>query len=91
MKTRKVFLSCFLIIMCSLTSANPAKNELQIKSIELVHFSHTDYGYTDHPLITEDLQKRYIDIALDAIVASADSVPGKRFYWTAEVLEPVYQ
>ena len=91
MKTRKVFLSCFLIIMCSLTSANPAKNELQIKSIELIHFSHTDYGYTDHPLITEDLQKRYIDIALDAIVASADSVPRKRFYWTAEVLEPVYQ
>lgn len=66
-------------------------NELPIKSIELVHCSHTDYGFTDHPIITEDLQKRYLDIALDAIIASADSAPDKRFYWTAEVLEPVYQ
>jgi hypothetical protein len=89
MKTRVIIFCYIFNVLCCFSTLKAI--ELPIKSIELVHCSHTDYGFTDHPLITEDLQKRYIDIALDAIIASADSVPDKRFYWTAEVLEPVYQ
>lgn len=89
---KKFFIALvILLIHFSVRSANEISDELPIKSIELVHCSHTDYGFTDHPVITEDLQKRYLNIALDAIIATTDSAPDKRFYWTAEVLEPLYQ
>jgi hypothetical protein len=55
-----------------------------IQHIDLVHFSHTDYGFTDHPVVCRELQRRYLDIALDAALATLDSPPPRRFHWTAE-------
>jgi len=63
---------------------------MRIKRIDIVHHSHADYGYTDHPEVVRELQKRYIDIALDAVAATMGDNPGERFCWTAEILDPVW-
>jgi len=52
----------------------------EIKRIDIIHLSHTDVGFTDHPDVTREMQKKYIDIALDASRAN----PG--FRWTTESL-----
>ncbi len=59
-----------------------------IEYIDLVHFTHTDIGFTDHPELLIELHQRYIDIAVDAGIATQNSATP--FCWTAEVLEPVY-
>ncbi|MBN2775383.1 MAG: hypothetical protein JXR31_14095, partial [Prolixibacteraceae bacterium] len=61
----------------------------EIKYIDLIHCTHTDYGYTDHPVIVEELQQRFLDIAVDAASASSQLPQGERFYWTAEALDVV--
>jgi hypothetical protein len=86
----KQFSLIALLVLTSKVVAQPKQNELPIKSIELIHCTHTDYGFTDNPVIVLDLQKRYLDIALDAIIETADSSESKRFYWTAESLDVVY-
>jgi hypothetical protein len=50
----------------------------------LVHLSHTDVGFTDHPIICRELQRRYLDIAIDAVLATRDRPESGRFCWTAE-------
>ena len=55
-----------------------------IKEIDLVHFSHTDVGFTDSPSVCRELYRRYLDVALDTILDSMKGPAGKRFYWTAE-------
>lgn len=79
-------ISTFLI---SQVSAQSTKKPLPIKTIELIHSTHTDYGFTDHPIIAEELQKRYLDIALDAIIETSKKAHGQKFYWTAEALDAV--
>ena len=66
----------------------PAAPE-RIRQIDLVHFSHTDYGFTDHPAVCHELYRRYLDIALDAALATTNAPEGSRFCWTAETTEPV--
>ena len=44
-----------------------------VKQLDLIHFSHTDYGFTDHPAVCRDMQRRYLDIALDAALATRES------------------
>ena len=61
----------------------PAKPQ-HVRQIDLIHFSHTDYGFTDHPAVCRDMQRRYLDIALDAALASQDAPEDARFRWTAE-------
>ena len=61
----------------------PAKPQ-HVRQIDLIHFSHTDYGFTDHPAVCRDMQRRYLDIALDAALASRDAPEDARFRWTAE-------
>ena len=58
----------------------PAK----VRHVDLVHFSHTDYGFTDHPAVCRQLQKRYLDIALDGVLATRSKPPEARLAWTAE-------
>jgi hypothetical protein len=58
--------------------------ELRIGHVDIVHFSHTDYGFTDHPAVCRELQRRYLDIALDAALATRERPPEGRFAWTAE-------
>jgi hypothetical protein len=55
-----------------------------VRQLDLIHFSHTDYGFTDHPAVCRDMQRRYLDIALDAALATQDLPEEARFRWTAE-------
>ena len=57
-----------------------APAEGAIRHIDLIHLSHTDFGFTDHPSVVREMQIRYLDIALDA-------PDGLR--WTAETTDPV--
>ena len=55
-----------------------------VKQLDIVHLSHTDYGFTDHPAVCRDLQRRYLDIALDTAIATRGLPEDARFRWTAE-------
>jgi hypothetical protein len=55
-----------------------------VKQLDLIHFSHTDYGFTDHPAVCRELQVRYLDIAVDAAGATGTAPDDARFRWTAE-------
>lgn len=55
-----------------------------VKQMDLIHFSHTDYGFTDHPAVCRDMQVRYLDVALDAAIATRHLPAEARFRWTAE-------
>lgn len=69
------------------------KGELEaegpVKYIDLVHCSHTDYGFTDHPMIAEELQRRFLDIAVDASIATLEKPADEQFRWSAEALDVV--
>jgi hypothetical protein len=60
-----------------------------IQEVDLVHFSHTDVGFTDHPDVCRELYRRYLDIAVDAALDTAKGPAERRFYWTAEATMPV--
>jgi hypothetical protein len=60
-----------------------------IKELDLVHFSHTDVGFTDHPTVCRELYRRYLDIAVDTVLDAANRPPSERFCWTAEATMPV--
>ena len=47
-------------------AAEAAAGEPAIRRIYIIHFSHTDIGFTDMPGVCRELQSRYLDIALDA-------------------------
>ena len=55
-----------------------------VRQVDIVHMTHTDVGYTDHPLVCREQQIRYLDIAIDAVLATREKPPEQRFYWTAE-------
>jgi hypothetical protein len=63
--------------------AAPARPEF-VKQLDLIHFSHTDYGFTDHPAVCRDMQRRYLDIALDTALATRTLPEEARFRWSAE-------
>jgi hypothetical protein len=65
-------------------ASSAPRSPSRIRHIDLVHFSHTDYGFTDHPIVCRELQKRYIDVAIDGALATRHRAPAERFYWTAE-------
>ncbi|MCL4180853.1 MAG: hypothetical protein KJ072_24285 [Verrucomicrobia bacterium] len=64
-------------------SASGAEPE-HIRQLDLIHFSHTDFGFTDHPEVCREMQARYLDIAIDAARATRDRPEEARFRWTAE-------
>ncbi len=53
-----------ILILAGMAALPVARGE--IKRIDIIHLSHTDVGFTDHPEVTREMQKKYIDIALDA-------------------------
>ncbi len=61
-----------------------AQDPSPIKEILLVHFAHTDFGYTDQPEVVRELHRHYVDIALDAAWATRQRPEGERFCWTIE-------
>ena len=60
-----------------------------IQRIYIIHFSHTDIGFTDMPGVCRELQCRYLDIALDGVLATMAKPAGQRFHWTCESLVTV--
>ncbi len=83
----KTSLAAFLCLagLATVASANDPPAALQfIRQVDLIHFSHTDFGFTDHPAVCRDMQRRYLDVALDAVRASTNAPEGARFKWTAE-------
>jgi hypothetical protein len=60
-----------------------------IQEINVVHFSHTDVGFTDHPDVCRELYRRYLDIALDTALDTMKGPAERRFFWTAEATMPV--
>jgi len=70
----------------SLAGTDPAG---VVKEIDIVHFSHTDVGFTDSPSVCRELYCRYLDIAVDTILDSMKGPADRRFFWTAEATMPV--
>ncbi len=52
----------------------------RIRQVDIVHHTHTDVGYTELPSVVRDLQKRYLDIAVDTCQVDP------AFRWTVESL-----
>ena len=71
-------------IAATATLAQDPKMPEFVQRIDMVHMSHTDVGFTDHPLACRRQQMRYLDIAIDAVLATKDNAPEERFCWTAE-------
>ena len=55
-----------------------------IKRVDIVHMTHTDVGYTDHPAVTRLQQMRYLDIAIDAVLQTINKPEHEKFVWQAE-------
>lgn len=62
---------------------------MAIKTIAIVHHVHTDFGYTDHPDRVKLEFVKYINQAVDYVLASADYPEGSQFAWTHEQLYPL--
>ena len=60
-----------------------------VERIYIAHFSHTDFGFTDLQSVCRELQRRYLDIAVDAVLATRGGPPERRFFWTAESIVTV--
>lgn len=79
------------LAIVSLTAAEPVPAAAtRVRQLDLIHFSHTDYGFTDHPAVCRDMQVRYLDIALDAAMATRNLPDDARFRWTAETTIAVH-
>ena len=83
---RSLLLLCLgLIVVNALRTASSEEQAPQfVKQLDIIHFSHTDYGFTDHPAVCRDLQRRYLDLALDAALSTRRLPEEARFRWTAE-------
>ncbi|MCL2118435.1 MAG: hypothetical protein FWH27_08430 [Planctomycetaceae bacterium] len=74
--------ACFLCLFG--TTAGAAELPQYIQRVDIVHTTHTDIGYTDHPAVTREQQMRYLDIAIDAVLQTLDKPDTGKFVWEAE-------
>jgi len=86
-----MFRSCAAALLISAAALPAANPDQPVREILLVHFTHTDLGFTDHPAVARELQRRYLDIALDAALATRGNPPPARFYWTVEASSTFYE
>ena len=77
-------LAAFAAIAAFASPTAFAQSPMPIKEVLLVHFAHTDFGYTDQPEVVRELHRHYVDIALDAAWATRLRPEGDRFCWTIE-------
>lgn len=83
MPASKAFAAALLLLAAGMTGAQEAAPAF-IQELNLVHFCHTDVGFTDHPVVARELHRRYLDVALDAVLARLNGPEAERFCWTAE-------
>lgn len=82
-----------LIILCcgcSVVHAQQKDKMPDIEYIDIIHFCHTDYGFTDDPEIATELHRKFLDIGIDAVLETVNDKSKPKFYWTAEAFETVY-
>ncbi len=60
-----------------------------IRTIYLIHHSHTDVGYTHDQPVVWDLHRRFLYAALDAAERTADADADHAFRWTVETTYPL--
>jgi hypothetical protein len=72
-----------LVCAGSIAAASEPMPE-HIRQLDLIHFSHTDFGFTDHPEVCREMQVRYLDVAIEAALATRERSEDARFRWTAE-------
>jgi hypothetical protein len=77
------------VLTCAAIAASSSRAESPIKRIYVIHFSHTDVGFTDMPGVCRELQRRYLDIALDGVLATMSKPAERKFHWTCESLVTV--
>lgn len=66
-----------------------AEDSPAIQRIYITHFSHTDFGFTDLQSVCRELQVRYLDMAIDAVLATVEGPPERKFCWSAESIVAV--
>jgi len=67
----QLLLCLWLLFVSALPAASGDAQAPQfVKQLDLIHFSHTDYGFTDHPAVCSELQRRYLDLALDTALST---------------------
>lgn len=90
MKSRIAFLptplaTALLLVLHPLAPHALSADEARpIERIYITHFSHTDFGFTDLQSVCRELQVRYLDMALDAVLATMGGPPERKFHWSAE-------
>jgi hypothetical protein len=57
--------SVLLGFLLAVVSAQAAENAPPIKRLYLVHFSHTDFGFTDRLSVSREIQMRCLDMGTD--------------------------
>lgn len=62
---------------------------MPVEEIHLVHHCHTDIGYTHDQPTLWDLQRRFIDTAIDLADRDADLDAPHAFKWTVETTAPL--
>lgn len=62
---------------------------MKIKEILVLHHSHLDVGYTHSQPILWEMQREYLDLALDFLDATADYPAQSLPRWTCEVTSPI--
>ncbi|MDL5363166.1 hypothetical protein [Halalkalicoccus sp. NIPERK01] len=60
-----------------------------VSEIHLIHFCHTDIGYTHDQPTLWDLQRRFLDRAIDLAERDADDNGSSAFHWTVETTAPL--
>ena len=67
-----------LAATAALPAAAMQTDGLKIRHVDIIHHTHTDFGYTDMPSLCRDLQVRFLDAALQTCLND------QRFHWTVE-------
>ncbi len=62
---------------------------MKLQSIWLLHHSHTDIGFTLDPPILWEMERRFLDTAIDAAERHADHDGDHAFKWVVETVAPL--
>jgi hypothetical protein len=60
--------------------SSDAQTGSSIEQIDIYHLAHLDIGYTDQPAVAREMQRCYIDLALDAALRTVSLPEGERFH-----------